>query len=55
MCKVRNYTFGEFLDIWHGSDISDKIMQAKVNGNPVSEFRNIILNDGEKIDLEIKS
>ena len=52
---VRNYTLGEFLDIWHGSEISDKIIPAKVNGNPVSDFRNIILNDGEKIDLEIKS
>ena len=51
---VRNYTLGEFLDIWRGLD-SDKITQATVNGNPVSDFRNVILNDGEKIDLELKS
>jgi len=34
---------------------SDKIIQATVNGNPVSDFRNVILNDGAKINLEIKS
>ena len=52
---VRDYTLGEFLDIWRGLDVSDKIIQATVNGNPVSNYRNVILNDGEKIDLEIKS
>ena len=51
---VRDYTLGEFLDIWRGLD-SDKIIQATVNGNPVSDFRNVILNDGAKINLEIKS
>jgi len=51
---VRNYTLGEFLDIWRGLD-SDKITQATVNGNPVSDFRNVILNDGEKIDFELES
>ena len=51
---VRNYTLGEFLDIWRGLD-SDKIIQATVNGNPVPDFRKVILNNGEKIDLELKS
>src|SRR5438093_13051971 len=48
---VRNYTLGEFLDIWRGLDVNGKTVQATVNGNPVSDFRNIILNDGEKINL----
>ena len=51
---VRDYTLGEFLDIW-GLNINGKTVQATVNGNPVTDFRNIILNDGEKINLEIKS
>ena len=53
--SVRNYTLGEFLDIWRGSDLNGKRVQATVNGNPVSDFRNIILKDGEKINLDIKS
>ena len=53
--SVRNYTLGEFLHIWRGLDVNGKTVQATVNGNPVSDFRNIILNDGEKINLDLKS
>jgi hypothetical protein len=49
----RDFRFGEFLDIWKGLDVNDKTVQAIVNGNPVSDFRNIILNDGDSISLNI--
>jgi len=51
---VRDYTLGEFLDIW-GLDVNGKTVHVTLNGNPVSDFRNLILNDGEKINLELKS
>ncbi len=50
---VRDYTLGELLDIWRGLDINSKTVQATVNGNPVSDYRNIILNDGDSISLNI--
>ena len=49
----RDFRLGELLDIWKGLDITDKTVQATVNGNPVSDFRNIILNDGDSISLNI--
>lgn len=51
--NVRDYTLGEFLDIWQGLDVNGKAVQATVNGNPVSDFRNIILKDGDSISLNI--
>ena len=51
--NVRDYTLGEFLDIWKGLDVNDKTVQATVNGNPVSDFRNIILKDGTSISLNV--
>ena len=50
---MRDFRLGEFLDIWKGLDINDKTIQVTVNGNPVSDFRNIILNDGDSISLNI--
>lgn len=52
---VRNFTLGELLDLWQGLNINGKTVQASVDGKPVSDFRNIILKDGEKINLDIKS
>ena len=49
----RDFRLGEFLDIWRGSDVNDKTVQATLNGNLVSDFRNIILNDGDSISLNI--
>jgi sulfur carrier protein ThiS len=49
----RDFRLGEFLDIWKGLDVNDKIVQATVNGNPVSDFRNTILNDRDSISLNI--
>ena len=52
---VRNYTLCEFLSIWRGLEVDDKTVKASVNDKAVSDFRNIILNDGEKIKLDIVS
>jgi hypothetical protein len=51
----RDFTLGEFLDIWKGLDVNGKTVHATLNGNSVSDFRSIILNDGQKINLEIVS
>ena len=50
----RDYTLGEFLDVWGGLDNSDdKTVKVIVNGQPLSDWRNHILKDKEKISLEI--
>jgi hypothetical protein len=49
----RDFTLGEFLDIWKGLDINGKKVQASLNGNSVSDYRNIILSDGDSINLNI--
>jgi hypothetical protein len=51
----RDFTLGEFLDIWKGLDINinGKTVQGSLNGNSVSDYRNIILNDGDSISLNI--
>ena len=51
---IRNYTLGEFLDIW-GLDTSGKSVSVVAAGQPVTDYRNHILNDGEEIDLDILS
>jgi hypothetical protein len=43
----RDFTLGEFLDTWKGLDINGKTVQASLNRNSVSEYRNIILNNGD--------
>lgn len=52
---VRDYTLGEFLDIWKGLNTDGKNVIASVDGKPVSDFRNILLNDRAKIILDITS
>ncbi len=49
----REFTLGEFLDIWKGLDLNGKTVQATLNGNPVSDFRNIVLNDRDSISLNV--
>jgi hypothetical protein len=49
----RNYTLGEFLNIWGGLDLNGKTVKATVDGKPVLDFRNIVLRDGEKINLQV--
>lgn len=51
---IRNFTLGEFLDIWQGLNINGKDVIATVDGKPVSDFRNILLKEGEKVELDIK-
>jgi len=50
----RNYTLGGFLNIWGGLDTSGKTVKATVDGKPISDFRDIILRDGEHINLDVK-
>jgi len=50
----RNYTLGEFLNIWGGLDTSGKTVSATVDGKPVANFRDIVLQDGQQIRLDIK-
>jgi sulfur carrier protein ThiS len=50
----RDYTLGEFLDVWGGLDTSnDKTVKVIVNGQPLPDWRNHILEDKEQINLEI--
>lgn len=51
---MRNFTLGEFLDIWRGLDTNGKTVIATLDGKPVSDFRNILLKDGEQVTLDIK-
>jgi sulfur carrier protein ThiS len=45
---------GEFLDVWGGLDTSNgKTVEAIVNGQPLPDWRNHILEDKEQINLEI--
>ncbi len=49
----RNYTLGEFLNIWGGLDTSGKTVKATVDDKPVSNYKDIILRDGEQIRLDV--
>jgi hypothetical protein len=49
----RNFTLGEFINIWGGLDTNGKIVKASVNGKSVSNFKDIILRDGDQINLAI--
>jgi hypothetical protein len=50
---IRNYTLGEFLNIWGGLDTKGKAVKATMDGAPVSDYKNIILRDGEQINLDV--
>ena len=49
----RDYTFGEFLRVWNGLNLKDKLVNATVNGNAVNNYTNIKLEDGQEIKLYI--
>jgi hypothetical protein len=50
---IRNYTLEDFFNIW-GLNLNGKsIVNATVNGKPISEFKNHILKDKEQINLNI--
>lgn len=50
----RDYTIGEFFKVW-GLDLENKVVKATVDGKPVTDYKSIILKDGEKITLDIQS
>lgn len=52
---VRDFTLGELLEIWQGLNVNGKTVIASVDGKPVSDFRNILLKDGETIKLDMSS
>lgn len=49
----REYTLGEFLRVWNGLNLKDKLVNATVNGNAVNNYTNIKLEDGQEIKLYI--
>lgn len=49
----RNYTLGEFLDIW-GLDFDEDVIKMSVDNEPLTNFRDHILRDGEQIKLEVQ-
>ena len=51
----RDYTLGDFLKIWGGLDLKGKLVNATVNGEPVDDYRNMILKDEAQIKLDIYS
>lgn len=51
---IRNFTLGEFLDLWQGLNINGKAALVTVDGKPVSDFRSVLIKDIEKVELEIK-
>lgn len=48
----RNYTLGEFLNIW-GIDLQGKTVKLSVDGTVISDYVNHILEDGQNLDLYI--
>jgi hypothetical protein len=51
---VRNYTLGEFLDIW-GLDLKGNSITVTSYGNLVPNYRNHVLKDEEPIIMNITS
>lgn len=51
----RYYTFGQLLDIW-GLNLSGyKQVTMTVNGQPVPDYQNYVLHDGDKIILSFNT
>ncbi len=51
----RNYVLEDFLNIWGGLDLNEKIVNSTVDGKSVSDYRKIILRDNQQINLNISS
>jgi hypothetical protein len=50
----RDYTLGEFANVWGGLDTGiGEILKVTVNGQPISDWKNHILKDKEKVNFEI--
>ena len=50
---IRNYTLGELLNIWGGLDTNGKTVKATADGKSVSGYKDLILRDGERINLHV--
>jgi len=51
---IRNYTLGEFLDIW-GLDLKGMTIRVSVDGEPILDYRNHVLKDEESIIMNMTS
>ena len=51
---IRNYTLGEFLDIW-GLDLKGKTVSVAVYGQLIPDYRNHVFKDDESIIMNITS
>ena len=51
---IRNYTLGEFLDIW-GLDLKGKSVSVAVFGQLIPDYRNHVFKDDESIIMNITS
>lgn len=51
--ESRNYTLGQFLDIW-GIPLEGREVSLSIDGNRTEDHSNYILNDMEKMILEVK-
>jgi hypothetical protein len=49
----RNYTLGEFLNIW-GLNVKGETVNMTVNDEPLTDIRNHLLRDGEQIKLDVQ-
>ena len=49
----RNYTLGEFLNIW-GLNLDGKTVKMMMNGKPMADFINHVLRDGKQVTLEVQ-
>ncbi len=50
--KDQDYTLGQFLDIW-GMQFDNYKVQVTVDGNPISDYKDHVFKDGEKIVMDI--
>ena len=50
----RTYTLGQFLNNW-GLNLNGTSIKATVDGVPVPDYKNIILRDGEQINLDARN
>jgi hypothetical protein len=49
----RDYTLGEFVNVWGSLETGGgKILKVTVNGQPISDWKNHVLKDKEKISFE---
>lgn len=51
---IRNYTLGEFFDIW-GVDLKGKSVSVTSFGEPVLDYKNYVLKDGDDIIMNMTS